>query len=168
MLVSMLFSVIKSIASTKVVEFRYAFRGWNYVTAIICLFLGKILLYINITSLCCLNTGYGITLVNCTWFLQKFPTEKILKVAILLKVREIKSSKYESNEYVSMSLYFPRIELRNRSIYAHICQKLYLVKDLKANLLVGNNILATERVIIDLANKTTIISSYQVTISITA
>lgn len=88
-------------------------------------------------------------------------------MVIPLKVREIESLKHESNECISMSLYFSRIELRNHPIYAHIFQKLHLVKGLKANLLVGNNILATERVIIDFANKTTIILSYQVIISVT-
>ena len=65
-----------------------------------------------------------------------------------------------------MSFYFPGINSTNRPAYAHIYKELYIVKGLKANLLVGNNILDMERVIIDLANKSAMISSCQVTISV--
>lgn len=67
-----------------------------------------------------------------------------------------------------MSLYFPGINLTNRPVYAHIHKKLQLVNGLKANLLVGNSILATKRGFINLANKSTLILSYQVTISVAA
>lgn len=76
-----------------------------------------------------------------------------------LKVRGIEISKHELNKFISMFLYFPDIDLTNRPAYAHIHRKLYLVDGLKANLLVGNNILAMERVVIDLANKSAMISS---------
>lgn len=85
----------------------------------------------------------------------------------LLKVREKRSSKHKSDEFISMFLYFLDIDLTNCLVYAHIYQKLYLVKGLKANLLVSNDILATKRVIIDIVNKTVQILSNQVTISIT-
>lgn len=89
-------------------------------------------------------------------------------MATLLKVREIKSLNYKSDEFDSMYLYFPSINSRNHPIYAYIYRKLYLVKGLKANLLLGNDILAIEKVIINLASKTTVISSCQIMISISA
>lgn len=67
-----------------------------------------------------------------------------------------------------MFLYFPDIDSTNHPAYAHIHRELSLVDGLKANLLVDNNILATERVVIDLANKSAIISSCQMTISAAA
>ena len=112
--------------------------------------------------------GYGVTLVDRAWLFNKAATKKILKRATQLKVRAIGTLRHESNEFVSISLYFPGINLINRLAYAHIHRKLHLVNRFKANLLVGNNILATERVVIKLANKSAIISSYQVTISIAA
>ncbi len=78
----------------------------------------------------------------------------------------IGASRHESDKFVSMSLYFPDIDSTNRPAYAHIHRELHLANGLKANLLVGNDILATERVIIDLANKSAMISSCQVTISV--
>lgn len=87
-------------------------------------------------------------------------------MATLLKVRSMGSSKHELDEFVSISLYFSGIDSTNRPAYAHMHRELHIVKELKANLLVGNDILAMERVIIDLANKSAMISSCQVTISV--
>lgn len=160
--------VIKSTASTKAVGSGYAFRDWNYATVIVCLTLGEIPLHTDVTSLCCLDTGCSVILVDLAWLFKKAPTEKILKIATPLKVRGIGASRHESDEFVSMSLYFSGVNSANRPAYAHVHKELHLVNGLKANLLVGNNILAAERVIIDLANKSAMISSCQMTISVAA
>lgn len=136
--------------------------------ATVCLMLDEILLHIDVTSLCCLDTNYSVILVDCAWLFEKVLTEKILKMATLLKVKGIGSSRHKLNEFVSISLYFSDIKSTNRPAYAHIHRELYIVEGLKANLLVDNNILATERVIIDLANKSITISSCQVTIFVIA
>lgn len=102
------------------------------------------------------------------WLFEKTLTEKILKMSTLLKIRGIKSSRHKLDEFVSMFFYFPGIELTNRLAYAHIYGELYIVKRLKANLLMSNDILAIERVIINLANKFARISICQVTISVAA
>lgn len=134
---------------------------------IVCFTLGKISLHTDVTSLYCLDTVCGITLADRVCLFDKALTKKILKMATPLKVRGIGISRHESNKFVSMSLYFPGIDLTNRPAYTHIYKKLHFVDELKANLLVDNNILATERVVIDLANKSAMILSCQVTISVT-
>lgn len=63
-LVPMLPLVIKSTTSIKAVRSGYAFRGWNYATDIVCLTLGEIPLHTDVTSLCCLDTGFGVTPVD--------------------------------------------------------------------------------------------------------
>lgn len=141
--------IIKSLISTKVVGSGYAFRGWNYATATVCLTLGEIPLDTDVTSLYCLNIGCGITLIDRACLFERVSTEKIFTMVTPLKVRGIEFLKHELDEFVSMSLYFPNIDLTNRLAYAHIYGKLHIVKRFKANLLEGNNILATERVIID-------------------
>lgn len=159
-LVSMLPLVIKSTTSIKALGFGYAFKVWNYVMATVCFMLGEILLYTNVTSLCCLDIGCNVIPVNRAWLLEKARTEKILKIGTLLKVRDIGSSWYESDEFVFMSFYFPGIDSTNRPAYAHIHRKLHIVKGLKTKLLVGNNILAMEKMIINFANKFAKISIY--------
>lgn len=66
MLVFMLFLIIKSTPNIKFVGSKYVFRGWNYVTVKVCLALGKIPFYINVTSLCCLDIGCDVIFVDCT------------------------------------------------------------------------------------------------------
>lgn len=68
----------------------------------------------------CLDIGCDVTLVNHAWFLKKALTKKILKIAILLKVRDIKSSNSKLDKFVSMSLYFLSIDLTNCPTYTHI------------------------------------------------
>ena len=89
-------------------------------------------------------------------------------MATPLKVRGIGTLKHELDKFVSIFLYFSGINLTNHPPNAHIYKKLHLVNRFKANLLVRNNIMATKRVIIDFANKSAMISSYQVPISVAA
>lgn len=111
------------------------------------------------TLLCFFDTGYDVTFVNCTCFFDKVLTKKILKIITLLKVRDIETSKHKLNKFISRFFYFSDIDSTNCLAYTHIHREFYLVDGLKANLLVGNNILAIERVVIDLANKFAMISS---------
>lgn len=129
-----------------------------------CLVFGNIFLQTDAISLCWLDTSCNVTLVNWVWLLKKAAAEKIWKMANLLKVRGIRSSKHESDKFISMFLDFSDINSRNRPIYLQIYWKLHLVEGLKANLLVSNNILATEELIINIANKTAIISRCQIII----
>lgn len=118
------------------------------------------------TLLYYLNISCGIILVDFVWLLEKASTEKILKIATLLKIRSIGYLRHKLNEFVSISLYFPDIDSTNRLAYAYIYRELNIVEGLKANLLVGKDILAMERIIIDLVNKSTSISGCPMTISI--
>ena len=127
--------------------------------ATVYLMLGKIPLHTDMTLLCCLDTSCEIILMDRAWLFDKAPTKKILKMATLLKVRDIGTLRHESNKFVSMSLYFPDINSTNCPTYAHIYRKLYLVDGLKANFLISNNILAIERGVMNLANKSAMISS---------
>lgn len=159
-----LFFIIKSTTNIKVIRSRYIFKGWNYITITVYFFLGKISLFINIMSLCYFNTSGSVFFIDCIWLLKKVLTEKILKMATPLKVIGIEFSKHKLDKFVSISLYFLGTDSRNCLSHTYIYPKLYLVEGLKVNLLVSNNILATERMIIDLAKKTAMISNCQVTI----
>lgn len=85
--------VIKSTNGPKAVGSGYALKVWNYTTTIVCLTLGKILLYTDVISLCYLDTGCGVTLVDRVWLFDKALTKKILKMATLLKFKSIRTSR---------------------------------------------------------------------------
>lgn len=62
----------------------------------------------------CLDTGCGITLVNKTWLLHKFSHQKIREMSTPLKVREIKTSKYESAQFAEVFLFLPGENLKSQ------------------------------------------------------
>lgn len=83
-----------------------------------------------------------------------------------LKVRGIGASKHESVEFAALSLYFPGKDSTGRLVYASIRCEIHLVKGLRVNLLIGNDILSPEGFIIDIGRKSALIRSCAVTISI--
>lgn len=85
-----------------------------------------------------------------------------------LKVKNIGIFKYKSDKFVSMSFSFFDTNVINRPIYAYIHRELHSLEGLKVNLLVGNNILATKIVVINLVNKIAIISNCQIIIAVIA
>lgn len=120
------------------------------------------------SSSCCLNTGCGVTLVDRTWLLQKLPNVKLSKMSTPLKVRGIRSSRHESNEFALTALFFMRKDTAKRVVFARIDRKLHLVDELKANMLIGNDIIGPEEISIDIAGQTAFIFSCGVRISIDA
>lgn len=109
-----------------------------------------------------------MTLVDREWLCKHALDEKILKMAVPLKVRGIRASKHESDEFVSMPIYFLGVDEHKQPVYTCIHRAMHLIDSLKANLLVGNDIIAPKGIMIDLANSTTFITSCNVWIAITA
>lgn len=101
-------------------------------------------------------------LVNREWLYKYIPDEKILEMAVPLKLRSIRTSKHESDKFVSMSIYFLEVDKHKQLVYTYIYCKMYLVDSLKANILVENNIIVLEGIMIDLANFTIFITSYNI------
>lgn len=85
---------------------------------------------------------------------------------IPLKVRGIGASKHESGEFAAPYLYFPGKNNVGQQVYISLTCEIYLVKDLKANLLIGNDIMSPKGFIIDIKRKSVWIKSYGITIPI--
>ena len=85
-----------------------------------------------------------------------------------LKVRGIGASRHESNEFALTALYIPGLDREGSEVYACIKCELHLVEGLKANMLIGNDILCTEGFTINLASASAHILSCGVTIVIDA
>lgn len=83
---------------------------------------------------------------------------------VLLKVRGIGVFIHKSDEFAFTALYIPGLDREGSEIYVYIKCKLHLIRDLKANILIGNNIFYTKDFIINLANTSAHILSYKVTI----
>lgn len=83
-----------------------------------------------------------------------------------LKVRGIGASKHKSGHFALTTLYIPGTNKKGREVYASITCKLHLVDGLKANMLVGNDVLCTEGFAVNLYNSFALIQSCGVRINI--
>lgn len=87
---------------------------------------------------------------------------------VLLKVRGIGASKHESGDLALTTIYIPGFDGNGREVYASITCELHLVDGLKANMLVGNDVLCTEGFAINLSSSSALIHSCGVSIDINA
>lgn len=127
----------------------FAFRGWNYAIALVTLFSHVVLLWSDLASFCYFGTDCGITFVNRKWLYKYVLDKKILKMAFPLKVHGIRASKPESNKFVSIPIYFLRIDKHKQLVYTCIYYKMYMFDNLKANMLMRNDIVVSKNIIID-------------------
>lgn len=98
--------------------FGFAFRSWSYATAALTLVPSAIPDHATPDESCFLDTGCGVTLVDRSWLTQRLPNQKISKMTIPLKVRGIGSAKHDSDEFVSVPLYFLGRDKSKQLVYA--------------------------------------------------
>lgn len=92
-------------------------------------------------------------LVDQDWLKTQLPEAKILKIVILLKVRGIGTSKHETDKYVLEALYFPAISDKGQQVIACIRRKLHFVDNLRANILIGNDVIGPKKITINMAKE---------------
>ncbi len=160
--------ILKSNAKLSAPGSGLAFRGWNYVTISITFDLATLLSPTDPDGSVCLDTGFGVTLVDRDWLTKKLPSQKINTMPVPLKVRGIGASKHESGHFALTTLYIPGTDEKGREVYASITCELHLVDRLKANMLVGNDVLCTEGFALNLYNSSALIHSCGVRIGINA
>ena len=85
-----------------------------------------------------------------------------------LKMRGIGASKHESGEFAALSLYFPGRDTAGQQVYAFLTCEIHLIEGLRANLLIGNDIMSLEGFIIDIKRRNILIGSCGVTVPIDA
>ena len=83
-----------------------------------------------------------------------------------LKVRGIGASRHESDKFAALSLYFSGKDDARKLVYALLRCEIHLVEGLRANLLIGNDIILPENFVIDIEKKTTLIGSCRVIVPI--
>lgn len=109
-----------------------------------------------------------MTLVNKDWLSRQLPGQKNSTMSTPLKVRGIGALKHKSEEFTALFLYFPRKDGAGKLVYASVRCEIHLVGGLRANLLIGNDIMSPENFVIDIEKKSTLIRSCGVTIPISA
>ena len=110
--------------------------------------------------------GCEVTLVDKGWLSKHLPIQKIKTMSTPLKVRRIGAFKHKSREFAALSLYFPGKNNIGQLVYAFLTCEIHLVKDLKANLLIDNDIMSPEGFVIDVKGRSVLIGSCEVTVPI--
>ena len=116
----------------------------------------------------CLDISCRVSLVDKTWLVKKYLSQKINTLPVPLKVRSISVSRHKSEKFAITALYILSLDQGDSKIYACIKCKLYLAERLKANIFIRNNVLCTEGFIINLASAFAHILNCEITIGINA
>lgn len=149
--------------SNKDVGTGYGFRGWKYATAMVSLTSSQT--DYNPKS-CCLDSGAGVTLVDQGFFKSQCKgTIPIKTMATPITVRGIGSSQHQTDQYAIVPMMFEGTQDEEK-VFACIYREVHLVKELKANLLIGTDILGPEEVILDLGLGKAYLGSCKVSIPI--
>ena len=93
------------------------------------------------------------------------PGVSISIMATLLKVRSVSLPRHETAKYVKTTIFFPGTDHDGNKVLACTTSKFHIVNDLRANILIGNNIVGHAA---DIANQRARIGSCKVTINIVA
>ncbi len=80
-------------------------------------------------------------------------------MATPITVKGLRANKHATNQYAITDIYIPAKNSQGQLVTAHIRREVYLVPDLKANMLVGTNIMTPEQFVLDLHKKTAFIGS---------
>ena len=124
----------------------YGFRGWNYA---------KIQASLSADSDpgdVCLDSGAGVSLVDRAFFKAQYSNTPIRTMASPLKVRGLGTNRHETWEYAICDIHLPGTK-EGLSATSVLRREVHLVDNLKANMLLGNDIIGPERIILDVAKK---------------
>lgn len=118
----------------------------------------------NSNSSLYLNTDYRVILVDKIWLIRKLFYQNISIIPMLSKFRGIDASKYKLKKLILTTLYILSFNQESSEIYIYIKCKLYIVKTLKTNILISNNVFYTKRFSIKLVYTFTHIPSCKINI----
>lgn len=144
-----LLSVYIQLSATDTFTNEYGFWEWRYATA------QAQLTHDGDNNLICLDTGCIMTLVNQQFLREQALNTVIWQMPSSITVCELGLNTHESDEYAIIDLY---LSSKNEHI-AIISHKAHLVDNLRAQMLVEIDILASEAVSMNLHRQVAVISS---------
>lgn len=132
-----------------VVRNRYDFRGWHYATIEV-----KFTMTGPLHTIC-LDTDCTMSLIDRVFLAKEIPEATIRRMASSISVRGIGTTNHSTNEYVLLDIYIPGTDGR----IAHIQRELHIVEELRANVLIGIDIMGPEGITPDMRKKIPVIKS---------
>ena len=162
----------------------FGFRGWRYATTKVSLWekssimssptpnlpsseTSKTLSSEPPSELGCLDTGAGITIADDKFFeRQTKGLVPIRTMASPITVRGIGTNKHLTDKYAIVPISLTGKDHKGHPAIARFRREVHLVEHLKANMLLGTDILGPEQITIDLGKKEAIIGSCGVNVPI--
>jgi hypothetical protein len=143
--------VIKSRAKDTVHK-EYDFRFYQYVIAWMFIALDKSFIEGVIDIEC------AMSLLNIKYLIVILSTVTIMKMPVLINVRGIDNALHQSSSYVMLDLYLDGIFHENKA-RGHIRREFHLIDGLKCRILMRLDIMISEKMIINLVDKSFVIST---------
>ena len=84
---------------------------------------------------------------------------RIRKLIIFISIYDLNTNKHIFDEYVIVNIHFSEINKNENSIMIKITRKIYLVDNLKANILIKNNYIESKKIAINNVKKIVYIDS---------
>ena len=111
----------------------------------------------------CIDIKVDVFLNDCR-FCKKQTFNVLIQIIILFfKVRNFNIKMYKILKYIISDIYLFKIKNEKKIISILRCE-IYLIDDLKINLLFNNNIINFKKIVIDIINKSIIINNINVII----
>ena len=126
--------IIESDATGDLEDTGLVFRRQYYVIAIV-----AVGLPLTQPLSAYIDTGVTMSLIDRTFLLRCIPFVKIQSTASAIKVYGITGS-YLANKYYNLDLYFPG-QIEKQPCIAYVRHEVHIVETLKANMLIGVDIL---------------------------
>lgn len=93
---------------------------------------------------------------------------EIAKIAFPISVRGLSTSCHQTDEYVLIPFYCPSVNKNGQKALACIRRELHIINNLRAKMLIGNDIISTEYIVIDVASHKATIRSCKIEVPIKA
>ena len=96
-----------------------------------------------------MNIEYEVTLANKLWLLTQQQIE-IRRITLSLRIKGLNSTIHDIDEYILILIYISASRKDDIEILYRIFREIYLVSDLKAHLLIDNNIIDLKRIVFNI------------------
>jgi hypothetical protein len=83
-----------------------------------------------------------------------------------LTVRKVSEVTHTTKEYILVSIYFSKTSDSNKSVLIKIVREIHIIENLKANMLIENDVLDSEEFVLDVSNKSVYIKSCNIIIEL--
>jgi hypothetical protein len=105
-----------------------------------------------------IDTECVMSLINTKYLIITLSKVEISKMSTSINVRDIKNALHELNVYVVLNLYLNEV-FSEKKCRDHIRRKFHLINELKCKILMKLNIITSKKMIINLSDKSLIIST---------